>query len=119
MTRAFDVIADRIGDTSAAGDVINDLQAHGFQIVSEWKCSGCGIASPNRVRSCECPTGAVRRSNGEGAWKIEPNIAALVETIQTRLLGIRPDDQDVVLEDDDWRLILTALGAPALTGDGQ
>lgn len=33
----------------------------------------------------------------------------LREIIETRLLGVSPDDQDVVLEDDDWRLILSAL----------
>ena len=34
---------------------------------------------------------------------------SLAETIRTRLLGIAPEDQDVVLEDDDWRIILAAL----------
>ena len=25
----------------------------------EWTCAGCGIASPNKVRSCDCPTNVV------------------------------------------------------------
>ena len=43
---------------------------------------------------------------------------ALSKIIRQRLLGVAPDDQDVVLEDDDWRLILAALSAPqAAPGD--
>lgn len=33
----------------------------------------------------------------------------LAATIKRHLLGVAPDDQDVVLEDDDWQLILAAL----------
>lgn len=33
----------------------------------------------------------------------------LAATIKRHLLGVAPDDQDVVLEDDDWRLIIQAL----------
>jgi len=35
--------------------------------------------------------------------------AVLADTIRRNLLGVRPDDQAVVLEDDDWRLILASL----------
>lgn len=35
----------------------------------------------------------------------------LSETIKTRLLGVEPDEQDVILEDDDWRMILAALAS--------
>ena len=34
----------------------------------------------------------------------------LAELIRTRLLGIAPDEQDVVLDDSDWRTILRVLG---------
>lgn len=37
---------------------------------------------------------------------------ALAEIIRTRLLGVHPDEQDVVLEDDDWCIILAALATP-------
>lgn len=37
--------------------------------------------------------------------------AALATMIRTRLLGVRPDDQDLALEDHDWRLIIEALEA--------
>ncbi|MCC4257857.1 hypothetical protein [Sphingobium lactosutens] len=37
----------------------------------------------------------------------------LAELIRTRLLGIHPDEQDLQLEDDDWRLILQALSRAA------
>lgn len=39
----------------------------------------------------------------------------LSETIKTRLLGVEPDEQDVVLEDNDWRMILAAL-SPSPSG---
>lgn len=42
---------------------------------------------------------------------------ALAELIKTRLLGVRPDDQDLVLEDEDWRLIIAALEGPASVAD--
>ena len=29
-----------------------------------WLCCGCGAASPNRVRSCDCPTGCLYRRAG-------------------------------------------------------
>ncbi len=35
--------------------------------------------------------------------------ASLAETIRTKLLGVAPECQDVVLEDSDWRIILAAL----------
>lgn len=35
--------------------------------------------------------------------------ANLAELIKTRLFGVPPDDQDVVLEDQDWSKILSAL----------
>lgn len=34
---------------------------------------------------------------------------SLADTIRTKLLGVAPEDQDVVLEDSDWRIILAAL----------
>jgi hypothetical protein len=36
---------------------------------------------------------------------------SLVHLIETRLLGVAPDDQDLVLEDHDWRRIIAALAA--------
>ena len=35
----------------------------------------------------------------------------LASLIGQRLLGVRPDDQDLALEDADWRLIIDALSA--------
>ncbi|MCW2228067.1 hypothetical protein M2238_002192 [Bradyrhizobium elkanii] len=79
--------------------------------MTDWKCSGCGVPTPNRVRCCNCPTNCISDGQGNGAWKIEAGPSKLAETIRTKLLGVRPEDQDVVLEDSDWRLILTALAA--------
>lgn len=62
--------------------------------------------------------------NSEQEWALKSAIAvlsaspqpeagggatALADLIETRLLGVRPDDQDLVLEDHDWRLILQSL----------
>jgi chromosome segregation ATPase len=35
-----------------------------------WQCAGCGVASPDRYRSCDCPTNVVVRAK-EQAWKID------------------------------------------------
>jgi hypothetical protein len=77
--------------------------------MTEWKCSGCGKPSPDRFRICDCPTNCVSDMIGKTAWKIDPAPRRLAETIRTLILGIAPEDQDVVLEDADWRLILELL----------
>lgn len=41
----------------------------------------------------------------------------LSEIIKTRLLGVLANEQDVVLEDADWRVILSALEAPPQAQD--
>lgn len=74
----------------------------------DWKCSGCGKPSPDRLRTCDCPTNCLSGSKGS-ALKIDPAPHFLAETIRTRILGVPPEEQDVVLEDHDWRLILNAL----------
>lgn len=42
---------------------------------------------------------------------LERDRIALVDLIKTRLVGVAPDDQDLVLEDADWQLIVAALQA--------
>lgn len=40
----------------------------------EWKCGGCSIVTPRRMRSCECPTNVVYRQDGKRriqAWKVD------------------------------------------------
>lgn len=74
-----------------------------------WNCIGCGKQSPDRVRACGCQTNVVRQDSGGSAWKVDPDMHRLSETIRTRLLGVKPEDQDVVLEDADWLLILNCL----------
>ncbi|MEW6626543.1 MAG: Lar family restriction alleviation protein [Pseudomonadota bacterium] len=43
----------------------------------------------------------------------------LAELIRTRLLGVEPDDQDLQLEDHDWRVILAALSEAPSAGEGK
>lgn len=55
-------------------------------------------------------TDAVKMANGDGG--------KLSDLIRTRLLGVHPDEQDLQLDDDDWRVILAALeqaGEPPLS----
>lgn len=40
-------------------------------VKSGWKCAGCGCESPDRVRSCECPTNVVTMGR-LAQWKIDP-----------------------------------------------
>lgn len=46
----------------------------------------------------------------KGASPADDDLARLIET---RLLGVDPDSQDLVLDDHDWRRILAALSPPA------
>jgi len=47
----------------------------------------------------------------DGAVTMTDEQADLANLISGRLLGVKPDDQDLVLEDADWRLIIDALQA--------
>lgn len=39
-------------------------------MTTNWQCAGCGIASPDRLRSCDCPTNVVCATGQKGtAWK--------------------------------------------------
>jgi len=40
-------------------------------ITEEWKCSGCGIESPNQLRSCDCITNVLFRSGNRHVWKLD------------------------------------------------
>ena len=44
----------------------------------EWRCAGCGILSPGRIRACSCPTEClyVRGDHKAGAIKLD---AAMVD----------------------------------------
>lgn len=60
--------------------------------MSEWKCCGCGIESPNRVRRCDCPTSCLyKRGLRESALKIDPPfgmaVLAHVWSMATRAAG--------------------------------
>ena len=65
-------------------------------------CGDTGIAFQTE-RPCTCDAAARQAPTDERQ--------ELVDLIRTRLLGIRPEDQDIELEDDDWRTILAALTA--------
>lgn len=74
-------------------------------------CNDCGLTTryyPSRAA-------AITAWNTRPAPKADSALVegqpcfSLAELIETRLLGVEPDEQDLVLEDDDWRTILAAL----------
>lgn len=81
-----------------------------------WRCCGCGAAAMGRVKPCNCPTGVGGRDNAAGYREYivflslhEARCLEISDLIKTRLLGVAPDDQDLVLEDSDWAHIIQAL----------
>lgn len=85
---------------------------------TDFRCCGCGAASIDNVKPCNCATGVGFRvtdgTSGSQEYtvfisKVQAARLALSETIKTRILGIRPEDQDIVLEADDWFHIIAAL----------
>lgn len=52
-------------------------------ITEEWRCSGCGIESPDQLRSCDCPTNVLFKSGNRHAWKLDaPRVQAVAEAIK-------------------------------------
>lgn len=43
--------------------------SHGVR--EEWRCSGCGVESPNQLRSCDCATNVVFKTGNKHAWKLD------------------------------------------------
>lgn len=45
------------------------------EAVKNWKCAGCGIISPDQLRSCDCPTNVVYMPGEKrSAWKRDTGI---------------------------------------------
>lgn len=83
---------------------------------ADYRCCGCGKVAIGRVKPCDCPTGVGGRDDAMGRreyavllTKREARCLTLSELIKTRLLGVDPADQDLVLEDSDWADIVVAL----------
>lgn len=82
---------------------------------TDFRCCGCGTASFDGVKPCECVTMVGSRwTNGKPEYlvfktKVQAQRLALSALIKTRLLGVKPEDQDLVLEDGDWMTIVAAL----------
>jgi hypothetical protein len=92
-------------------------QKRGWKIMTEnpWRCCGCGMAASGEVKPCACVTmcGA-RYDDGKRQFVVfmsatEARRLELSKLIKDRILGVKPDDQDVVLEDADWGDIVAAL----------
>jgi hypothetical protein len=39
-----------------------------------WKCAGCGVPSPDRIRACDCPTAVLWQEEAETVTKVDPDI---------------------------------------------
>lgn len=40
-------------------------------VTEEWKCSGCGVESPDQLRSCDCVTNVLFKTGNRHAWKLD------------------------------------------------
>jgi hypothetical protein len=72
-----------------------------------WSCLGCGQPSPDRERSCDCPTDVVREGDST-AWKRPAGARATVEHCH-RLIGRLYENRNIKLSAADVDLIKTAL----------
>jgi hypothetical protein len=85
----------------------------------DFRCCGCGAAAFDGVKPCGCPTmvgargGFSQREYVVFKTETQARRLALSNLIKTHLLGVRPDDQDLVLEDHDWMEIVAALEGAA------
>ena len=59
-------------------------------------------------------TNKIIAANSIGGSEVDDQYASLSRLIATRVLGVKPDDQDLELDDHDWRLIIDALSHKAL-----
>lgn len=82
---------------------------------TDFRCCGCGRASIDQVKPCDCPTMVGGRGSVPGREYVvfktvtQARRLALSQLIKTRLIGVHPEDQDLVLEDHDWFEIVAAL----------
>ncbi|MGN6539159.1 MAG: hypothetical protein ACTHKQ_25960 [Mesorhizobium sp.] len=83
---------------------------------TNFRCCGCGKAAVGQVKPCDCVTMVGARDDADGRREYivftsqkAANRLALSQLIKTRILGIEPDSQDLVLEDADWAEIVAAL----------
>lgn len=52
-------------------------------VTDEWKCSGCGIESPNQLRSCNCVTNVLFKTGNRHAWKLDSaDVEAIAKAIK-------------------------------------
>lgn len=89
-----------------AGDDLQAIaiQLHAAGVLSEGQASK--LTGLDRVEIRREVDRLAPNAPVEASGSVREKLAA---TIKRHLLDVAPDDQDVVLEDDDWRLILAAL----------
>lgn len=82
----------------------------------DYRCCGCGQAALDEVKPCNCVTMVGARDGVDGRRQYvvlktqkQARREALSALIRERILGVRPEDQDLVLEDEDWMEIVAAL----------
>ena len=59
--------------------------------------------------------GRIIAANAIGGSETYDCYASLSRLIATRLLGVKPDEQDLEIDDHDWQLIIDALSHKAFT----
>jgi hypothetical protein len=50
----------------------------------EWTCAGCGVPSPNKVRSCDCATNVVCWDR-KHEWKRDASFEALPDPVKAEI----------------------------------
>jgi hypothetical protein len=62
---------------------------------TDWRCAGCGVAAPDKLSPCECPTNAVYAGVGKERrceWK-RPHVEDVVAGMHELLTTLRPADR--------------------------
>lgn len=84
---------------------------------NDFRCCGCGAASIDEVKPCECITMVGARGPHDARdytvfkTRLQAEREKLSDIIKADILGVHPEDQAVVLEERDWMLIIGALEA--------
>lgn len=78
-------------------------------------CMGTVLKHSGSRCKVQWDTGEMRRDEPGKLRLVRPadeparNVTGLINLIETRIIGVRPEDQDVELEDTDWRAVVAAL----------
>lgn len=73
----------------------------------EWTCAGCGALSPDRMRTCDCPTNVVCWDR-KREWKRSRDAVGASDRCH-KIIGLLYENPSAGLEPSDVDLIKSAL----------